>query len=269
MTSTLIDHGEVLQRIHEFDEDETGGVKFVCSIVVFETGRSVFVARVPEELPLEGPIDTDGMIGVQVRMDFYPRFDKTEFHAAPELSPSEFYRKLPSLAYYNATTCSDGNSSEGFEAQLLLREARILEILRKSPHENIVTYYGCKVHDGRIVGLCLERLEESVAQRWRREGRAFDVKKCVQGVRDALMHIHGLELCHNDINPMNVMFRKDGCPVLIDFDSCQPQGETLTLKRGTEGWCDSARTLSATKNDMSALQQLEEYLLENVASSGQ
>lgn len=121
MASTVIDHGEVLQPIHEFDEDETSGVKFVCSIVFFEKGHSVFVARVSEEVPLEEPIDTDGMTGVQVRMNFYSRFNKSEFHAAPELSASEFYRKLPSLAYYNATTSSDGNSSEGFEAQLLLR----------------------------------------------------------------------------------------------------------------------------------------------------
>jgi serine/threonine protein kinase len=46
-------------------------------------------------------------------------------------------------------------------------------------------------------------------------------------VKAGIRHLHCLGLVHNDINLTNIMFDKDDNPVIIDFDSCTPIGQTL------------------------------------------
>lgn len=56
--------------------------------------------------------------------------------------------------------------------------------------------------------------------------------------------MHTLGYGHNDINPRNILFDKNGTAVLIDFDSCCPLGEKLGTKSGIFGFYDKNATTS-------------------------
>jgi serine/threonine protein kinase len=79
---------------------------------------------------------------------------------------------------------------------------------------------------------------------------------CV-GIKRGIRHLHRLGFSHNDINPYNIMFKSDGTPVIIDFDSCARIGEKL-VKGG--GWEDQIYEFASPANDYSALEKLEEII---------
>jgi len=55
------------------------------------------------------------------------------------------------------------------------------------------------------------------------------------------------------------MFRGDDKPVIIDFDSCQREGEKL-VKAGTMGFCDETVAFSSPENDYYGLQKIQEAM---------
>ena len=77
------------------------------------------------------------------------------------------------------------------------------------------------------------------------------------GIRRGIQHLHRLGLSHNDINPYNIMFKSDGTPVQIDFDSCAYIGEKLH-KGG--GWEDQIYEYASPANDYAALKKIEEII---------
>jgi serine/threonine protein kinase len=83
------------------------------------------------------------------------------------------------------------------------------------------------------------------------------------GVLDGIQHLHSLDIVHNDINPANIMFDKDGTLVLIDFDSCRYIGETLssTKTKRTHQRHDPSVDVSLEKNDRDAFQELRIWLI--------
>ena len=260
----------MIRRAHEFEGDGEVGIRFCCSVVVYEVGDCIYVARVPEEIPLEGPLRLEEIKGKKVIMEhIFPRFDPKKFTVAADLLPTTIYWKRPSLIDYDEKEYEDMEPDGSIEAKLVIREAEIYEKLMRFPHENIVRYYGCKVRDERLVGLCLEKLDETLGHRLNHTGGSlnFDVDNCMRGIRNGIAHLHKIGLCHNDLNPTNIMFRKNGTPVIIDFDSCQPTGEKLTLKFGTEGWYDPDREVSAIDNDMNGLDGIESYVQNCMANS--
>ncbi|MCP5106111.1 MAG: protein kinase [bacterium] len=87
-------------------------------------------------------------------------------------------------------------------------------------HPNIVT-----IHDvGQVENYCfivMERLHESLVERVKFKPRsqlspheAFNIIRQIAG---ALDYAHGTGVIHRDIKPDNILFRKDGTPVLVDF----------------------------------------------------
>ena len=52
--------------------------------------------------------------------------------------------------------------------------------------------------------------------------------------QNGLDHLHNLGLNHNDINPANIMLDKEDVPIIIDFNSCQREGD-LSFGIGTPG----------------------------------
>lgn len=86
-----------------------------------------------------------------------------------------------------------------------------------------------------------------------------DKEKCVEDILRG-KHIHSLWYCYNDINPINIMLCKDGTALIIDFDSCQPTGHKLGMKKGTVGHCDETAEMSEEKNDYYSLEKLREFL---------
>ena len=252
----------LIQRVHEFEGNEDTGMVLSCSVVVYEVGDELYIARLPYEISLVGPLELEALAGIKINMELvFPLFDPNRFTSIDPTEPfsASLYCKRPRLVDYDEKDYADTNTGEGIDAKLMIREAEVYEKLERFPHEHIVKYFGCKVRHGRIVGLYIEKLQDTLYERLERSTANFDLKECVEGVRKGILHLHQLGLCHNDLNPSNIMFREDDTPVIIDFDSCQRLGETLTLKLGTDGWSDFRRDISTVENDMRALVEIEKY----------
>lgn len=146
---------------------------------------------------------------------------------------------------------------------MLIHEAEVCQSLSQCPHPNIAEYYGTVVENDRIVGLCFPKYSINLAERIQDTSRPLDKKRCIDGIRSGIQRMHSLGFIHNDINPYNVMFDDDDIPVIIDFDSCQNEGDELGLKAGTPGWSDVNSKMSVAENDYYGLRKIED-LLENV-----
>lgn len=178
---------------------------------------------------------------------------------------SGVYMKSPDLlAYINPN----------LETQIA-REVETCEILRKSPHPNIASYYGCQETHGRVSALCFKRYKSSLleAVNPRRLGKtAFllsgrelvkdDMKIGLRDILSAIKHLHLLGIVHNDINPANIMLDNDGTFILIDFDSCRYIGESFrkSKTKRTIYWHDDSIETSLEKNDLDAFKDLQIWL---------
>lgn len=253
---------ELFERVHEFGDTNDGKIGFVCSVVVFGDNHNTFVARIAKCIPLEGPINLGQLEGVRVIPEkTFPKFDPCLSALAPDSLPLNCYRKRPSLVDYN----EDGDNR--CVGKLLLHEARVCEVLKNSPHANVCKYYGCIVQEGRIVGLCFEKLDETLYEKLRRKNQNLNVAQCLEGIQKGLEHIHSLGFCHNDVNPANIMFRRDGSPVITDFDSCEPIGAKLSLNSGTPDWCHERREISEERNDFYGLELIQKYIKQEAEDS--
>jgi serine/threonine protein kinase len=184
--------------------------------------------------------------------DIWPPFSP-DFSRAPDPLPQGCYVKQPNLLDYADTPASTHMSSQ------ILREIRVCELLRLHPHPNIATYKGCVVRSGRIKGLCFSRYTMTLAQRLS-DATDFDKDLCFQKIERGIRHLHSLGLVHNDINPTNIMVDDQDNPRIIDFDSCQYQGQMLGLKGGTRGWTREGEAYASWENDIFGLAKLREYL---------
>lgn len=185
----------------------------------------------------------------------YPKFE--EGLTVAECMSLDCYRKKPSLLFY------DAGMKEGL-AQLLLREARVGEILRRNPHPNIAQYFGCEVENGRVLALCWQKYKCTLRDMAREPVEKKIAMYWLEGIRRGMLHVHAQGLCHNDINPTNVMITEDNTAVLIDFDTCLPHGEPLGEKHGTEGWSNNSAKLSEPSNDMYSFDLVRDFILEKV-----
>jgi serine/threonine protein kinase len=178
---------------------------------------------------------------------------------------SAVFVKTPSLLAY----------IDGDLEKRITREVETCEILRKNPHPNIATYYGCNQDHGRVSGLCFKRYTSTLLQAvnpqclnkaaFLSSGRELvtgSIKSGLQGLLAAIKHLHLLGLVHNDINPANIMLDEDGALILIDFDSCRCIGESLrsTETKRTRHWHDSNVDISTEKNDLDAFKDLQTWL---------
>lgn len=178
---------------------------------------------------------------------------------------SAVFVKTPSLLSY-----VDGNLE-----RRISREVETCELLRKNPHPNIGTYYGCNESHGQVSGLCFKRytitlleavnpqhLNKAAFLSSGRELVTQSMKSGLQGLFSAIKHLHSLGIVHNDINPANIMLDKDGTLILIDFDSCRYIGESLrsTETKRTWHWHDPTVDISSEKNDLDAFQDLQTWL---------
>jgi len=144
---------------------------------------------------------------------------------------------------------------------LLLEEAQICELLRKHPHPNVAQYLGCVVRTAtnQIMGLCFVRYEMTLADRLNDQHCPLNRDVCLSGIELGLKHLDSLGLIHNDVNPCNIMFQADDIPVIIDFDSCQREGDKL-LKGGTWGWSDETTRFASRGNDYYGLKKIQEAM---------
>lgn len=176
-----------------------------------------------------------------------------QFTEAPDPLPPNSYLKQPSLLYYGDTHATLEDSRQ------ILTEVEACEILRRNPHPNIAQYLGCVSRDGRIRGLCFVRYSMTLLQRLK-DTTPFDKALCLQGIQSGISHMHELGLIHNDLNLSNIMMDGDN-PVIIDFDSCKPEGDKLGLKAGTVGWAMDDLVYAKRENDFYSLSKIREILI--------
>lgn len=96
-----------------------------------------------------------------------------------------------------------------------VKEAKMLHQL---VHPNIIDIY----KEGKVgpyYFIAMEYLQDNLKERIRREKKIppEEALHIVRQVGDALFYAHENGIIHRDIKPDNIMFRKDGTPVVLDF----------------------------------------------------
>jgi len=161
-----------------------------------------------------------------------------------------YWLKMPGVEHYFPQTTL---AKDGFAHEL-----SIYEQLQEHPHPGICEYKGCVVVDGYVQAIALKLhqcdLVEGVEQ-----GLPFDPIGIFNRVEAAVTHLHSLGLAHNDLNPNNILLDVNYNAVIIDLETCLPEGCLPILKYGTPGWSGNW-THSAFKNDRVALERIQLYL---------
>ncbi|KAF1850103.1 serine/threonine-protein kinase-like protein [Cucurbitaria berberidis CBS 394.84] len=147
----------------------------------------------------------------------------------------------------------------GLLPKLMLHEAETMELPLRNPHPHIVRYHGCLIKRGRIVSLVLDRLPITLQHRLEKNAQHFDVENCMRKMKSAIRHLHSLGRAHNDLTLMKVMIDKSDDPIIVDYSSCQPFGNTL-ITAGTPGWVDEDFTISAQEHDQIALDKIRKWI---------
>jgi hypothetical protein len=108
---------------------------------------------------------------------------------------------------------------ESPESAALRREERLLRSLR---HQNLVQLLDSGDRDGHAFivlaeedGLSLERLPAA----WRASMGQHTLIELLEPLLSALESVHQAGFLHGDISPRNILLRRDGTPVLLDFAS--------------------------------------------------
>lgn len=139
--------------------------------------------------------------------------------AIKEYLPVSMVVRLPSNALSPVTGQSDPDYSLGL--QRFLREARTLVKFR---HPNIVRVM--TVFEANNTAYLVMEYEEGEQFKSyvKRNGGVPEEKlrSLILSVIDGLDQVHQHGFIHRDIKPVNLIIRKDGTPVLIDFGSARP-----------------------------------------------
>ena len=112
-----------------------------------------------------------------------------------------------------------------------VREAKTLS---KLVHPNIITVYDVgKVDDTYYI--VMEYLHGSLKDKIEKQRKIppAEALHIVRQVADALYYAHKMGFIHRDVKPDNILFRKDGTPVVVDFGIArQVDTETRLTKTG-------------------------------------
>jgi hypothetical protein len=148
---------EILERSEAFVE-VGGDLTFSHTKIILKDDSEYFYATTDQRYRRSSDIDPSKLNCVPIDSSKVWLLCPADLTRAPETLPPNSYVKRPSLLYYGDTKASSETST------LLLQEARVCEILRKSPHPNIAKYLGCLVENGRIVRLCFASYGATLAQ---------------------------------------------------------------------------------------------------------
>jgi len=99
-------------------------------------------------------------------------------------------------------------------------------------HSNIVSIFDVGKHQGTYY-IAMEYLTENLTDRMNQLPaiRPREALSIVKDVAKALSYAHKKGYIHRDIKPDNIMFRKDGAVVLVDFGIVKALNETTKLTR--------------------------------------
>lgn len=136
-----------------------------------------------------------------------------------EYFPSDFAARPNGLEAVPRSAGSSGDYQWGLDR--FIEEA---QTLAKFNHPNIVRVY--RYFRANNTGYMVLHFEEGQSLKsWLkalgRAPRQKELDSIIAPLLDALELIHGADFLHRDIAPDNVIIRKDGAPVLIDFGSAR------------------------------------------------
>ncbi|KAH7134197.1 kinase-like domain-containing protein [Dactylonectria macrodidyma] len=221
--------------------------------MILRRGKDYFLATADRGVPELKDLEIDTLDLTPIPPEHFRPKVKHGITQAPESLP-DVYVKRPCLFDWDPSDTNPEHISD-----LVLQEAGICEILTKHPHPNIVRYFGCLVEDGRISGLCLAKYNSKLSEKLVNSSVAKR-EMYYEGIKKGIHHLHQLGFIHNDLNPSNIMM--DGnTPVIIDFDSCRPNGEKLGAKAGTFKWELEEATFATPENDFYSLAKLRDFIL--------
>jgi len=124
---------------------------------------------------------------------------------------------------------------------IVLREIQTCEMLRRHPHTNVCLYKGVDYNKHfQVTGLLFERYDANLRD-FVLDQHHFDVRKCIQNIRQGIAHMHSLGLVHCDIKPSNILVDITAQRFVVgDFDSTHKIDAPLEIKWGTAGWTPKA-----------------------------
>lgn len=253
---------EVLNALQCFEAVD-GGLKFIHTRVLFRQNGITFCAKSPYR-KIGPEICASQLEGIEaIPAEAYRPLVPCDCTIASD--PSDCYVKQPNLMSFGGGTDL---------ANLVLQELATCEVIRRHPHPNIATYYGCLVSNGRVTGLCFKRYPENLLDKLNpgylnksafilSKDRAVARKMAMRylpGIEEGIRQLHALGFVHNDLNPANVMITEDDIPVIVDFDSSSAPGTALDKAKRTYAWFDPAVRVSRESNDLNALAELRVWL---------
>jgi len=241
---------EILEQREAFVHQD-GDLVFNHTKIILKRIDEYFYARTDERLSRVSTVDLECIELHDIPAShIWPDFDPT-FTQAPDPLPPNCFVKQPSLLQDGDTPASMDTAGQ------LLTEIEACEILRHHPHPNtIAQYLGCIVKDSRIRGLCFVKYSTTLTQALQ-DKTPLD-RDFFLSIQRGVEHLHDLGLIHNDLKPCNIMM--DGNkPVIIDFDTCKREGESLGSKAGTVGWTKPS-SLARRENDIYSMSLLQAAL---------
>ncbi|HEX7501995.1 MAG TPA: serine/threonine-protein kinase [Acidobacteriota bacterium] len=119
--------------------------------------------------------------------------------------------------------------AETVAVKRFIKEAQTISRLH---HPNIVRVYETGRTDG-LRFMAMEFFPESLKQRIQARGRIEpdEALAIANQVAAALFYAHAKGFIHRDIKPDNIMFRRDGTPVILDFGIARVLESTTQLTR--------------------------------------
>ena len=254
---------EIVKSVEAFSNVD-GRFRFDHLIVIVRQNNAFYLAKCKDRKPQ--PLSELYDMQRLETEDRGPRVEST-WTILPGLPAHDYYVKTPNLFAYGGSFDIE---------QQILREVKTCEVLRKNPHPNIATYYGCRATNGRVSGIYFKRYTSTLLEKVNPQnlnksaflysGRPLvndTIKACLSGIRAGIRHLHSLGIIHNDITPSNIMFDKDNTPVVTDFDSCRQVGESLhdTDTKRTHGWHAPEVKTASEQNDLDAFAELRTWLI--------
>lgn len=182
--------------------------------------------------------------------DLLPRFDAEKFtEAAADVRNDAFFKGCM-LIFAGLCGSANWRKTKSMSIDVIANEA----VMRAPQCPYISKYLGCRVEGDLITGLYFEKYK-----RLSKQPKPWDVEKYVGQIRLAIEHLHSLRLCHNNVNPRNIMLGFDDTAILINLDSCLPFREKQH-KLGEDGFSQEEEKYSDVVNDWLGLQKIEEYM---------
>lgn len=257
-----------VREVNEAFEEVEGCFQFTKTLIVYQNGRDLHHAVSTARYSSPSEIRTEHFINdILIPFSAYNPPFSSEFTRVSNPSLHDYFVKRPRLISYDRI-CQ--RSQPTSIADSVLREVETCELLKRHPHPNIVPYFGCQVSDNRITGVCFTKYQYTLMQRvnplklMKRKLRSAhhekeDYSRILGGIESGIKHLHSLGLIHNDINPSNIMLDGEEA-IIIDFDSCRRQGESLENVGRTYEWYDEKVQVSLPQNDLDALEEIRIWL---------